>query len=92
MPNPDILERTSVCIHKHLVELIKHVQSLNYVAEDSMLPIQIVGVISESDKELGRATAWLTIYTRRYSHRHCSLRGMFQAGDNIWHKVLWNIS
>jgi len=59
MPNPNILQRSSIGINENLVHLLQHVQTLANSSKDGMSRVEILDPsFSERDEEL-RATSTL---------------------------------
>ncbi len=61
MSNPHILERTPLLVNKHLVQLVKRFEPLNYVPEYGVFAIEVVDVVGQGDEELACATPYRPI-------------------------------
>lgn len=87
MPYPNVLQRASILIHKDFIHLVKRVQSLNDMSENGVFAVQVVNLVTESDKKLTSAAPFVALQGWSYSHRDCAFMRMLHLWEDFWREV-----
>lgn len=91
MPNPNILERSPILIGKHVIQLIKRIQTLHNMSKNRMFPIEVINSVREGDKELTSTPAFcliLAIFDGGCNcHGNSALLTVFESGNKLGGEV-----
>ena len=87
MPNPHILKRPSIFIHKDLIQLIQRLQSLYNMPKHRVFPVQVPNLVCKGYEELAPTTSYRPILTVLNggcdSHGDRSFVGVLEAGYKL---------
>jgi hypothetical protein len=87
MPDPYVLERPRLLVHKHFIQLVQRIKAFNHMAKHSMPAVQVIYIISEGDEELGSATAILSLQRWSYGHGDCPFVSVLELWKDFWREV-----
>jgi hypothetical protein len=92
MSYPNILERSSLLVHKYFIYLVQGIQPLHHMPKHRMFPIEVLDTVRKRDKELtSAATERLTFYGRRDGHGNGTLLRVLQTGYDLWNEITWRL-